>query len=158
MKPEIDEAITNTKKTIRTKNDAFLVLSSLNLLNAAVKKEEYKKEIGYGIIKPSVAKFIQFCIQHKELDLVDEISYESKGQCAYIRCWGVQFSFHNIGEQHLDKGFIESFRDRKIVWDGIRLQPIAKELYQFAKSCSIHAISDTGIIKQQLQDILIACS
>lgn len=155
MEKEIEEAITNIKRSIKTKNDVFLVLSSLNLLNAAVKKDEYKKKIGYGLIKPSVAKFIQLCIKHKELNLVDEISYDSKGKCAYIRCFGIQFSFHNIGEQYLDKEFIESFRDKKIDWDGIRLQPIAEQLYQLAKSCSTNDITDTETIKQEFQGIIV---
>jgi hypothetical protein len=47
MRDEIDDAIKHIKRPISTKNDVFLVLSSFNLLNAAIKKEEYKEFIRF---------------------------------------------------------------------------------------------------------------
>lgn len=156
MEKEIKEAIIQTKKTIKTKNDAFLVLSSLNLLNAAVKKEEYKHLIGYGLIKPSVSRFIQFCIENPDCNFVEELYYDTEGQCAYIRCFNIQFSFHNIGTRTIDEEFLKSEKNKKVEWDGVRLQPIALELYQLSIENIKNNICNTKIIAEKFQTILSA--
>lgn len=153
MRNEVEDAIMQTIRTVRTKNDAFLVLCSLNLLNAAVKKEEYKELIGYGLIKPSIAKLLQFCIANENRDLVDEIYYDEKGQCAYIRCFGIQFSFHNIGRNRLGEEFINSSKNKKVDWDGIKLQPIALELYHLANECINDNIDDVSIVQEKFRKI-----
>lgn len=145
MRNEVDEAITIIIRTVRTKNDAFLVLCSLNLLNAAVKKDEYKKLIGYGSIKPAVAKFVQFCIIDEESNLVEELKYNAQKQCTYIRCYGIQFSFHNVGVNRLGEDFVKSFANERVDWDGVRLQPIALELYHLAKDSK-------GLSANEIQD------
>ncbi|MGL4519361.1 MAG: hypothetical protein ACRCUJ_06730 [Phocaeicola sp.] len=145
MRNEVEEAVKQIIRTIRTKNDAFLVLCSLNLLNAAVKKDEYKELIGCGLIKPAVAKFVQFCTTDVESNLVEELKYNVQEQCTYIRCYGIQFSFHNVGVNRLGEDFIKSFANERVVWDGVRLQPIALELYHLAKDSkglSVNEIQD----------------
>lgn len=151
---QVNEAITQIIRTVRTKNDAFLVLCSLNLLNAAVKREEYKELLGYGLIKPAVAKFIQLCTANEVHDFVEELNYNTKEQCAYIRCYGILFSFHNIGTKHLSESFIKSCAIENIVWDGVRLQPIALDLYNLAKECLENNICDAATIKERVQNII----
>ena len=61
----------------QSKKDVFMALCSLNLLNAAIKKEEYKKSLSYGFIKPHVSKLLVFCISHINEGYVDELYYAS---------------------------------------------------------------------------------
>ncbi len=127
----INEAKCQLLRTVRTKSDAFLVLASLNLLNAEVKKKEYKNVVSYGLIKPNVSKFIQQCVESDQIRYVDEVYYNTKEQCVYIRCYGVQFSFHNVGVHNIND-FVNSPQNKEVDWDGVRLQPIAFELFGLA--------------------------
>ncbi len=131
MTEAINEAKCQLLRTVRTKSDAFIVLASLNLLNAVVKKKEYKDVVSYGLIKPNVSKFILQCIENDQIKFVDEVYYDIKGQCIYIRCYGIQFSFHNIGIHNIND-FVNSPQNKKVDWDGVRLQPIALELFELA--------------------------
>lgn len=153
MRTEIDEAIGQIIRTFRTKSDAFLVLCSLNLLNAAVKKDEYKELIGYGLIKPAVSKFIQSCMMY-ENNLVDEIYYHAKERCVYIRCFGIQFSFHNINTDQLSPCIIGAITNEAVKWDEIRLQPIALELFHLAKEAAQNRTIGEYEINQRFQNIL----
>lgn len=117
----------------QSKKDVFMALCSLNLLNAAIKKEEYKKSLSYGFIKPHVSKLLVFCISHINEGYVDELYYASQEHCVYIRCYGIQFSFHNIVETNEIKDFMDSTKNVPVNWDGIRLQPIADKLFMLAK-------------------------
>lgn len=127
----ICEAKCQLLRTVRTKSDAFIVLASLNLLNAVVKKKGYKDIVSYGLIKPNVVKFILQCIESDQIKFIDEVYYDIKGQCIYIRCYGIQFSFHNICIHNIDN-FVHSPQNEKVDWDGVRLQPIAFELFGLA--------------------------
>lgn len=153
MRNEVEEAVKQIIRTVRTKNDAFLVLCSLNLLNAAVKIDEYKELIGYGLIKPAVSKFIQFCMVSSN-DLVDEVYYNAKEQCVYIRCFGIQFSFHNIDTKRISPNIVSSISNETVEWDKVRLQPIALELYILANECQKEDLYDTNIIKARFFNIL----
>lgn len=117
----------------QSKKDVFMALCCLNLLNAAIKKKEYKKSLSYGSIKPRVSKLLTFCISHINEDYVDELYYAPQEHCVYIRCYGIQFSFHNIIETNEIKDFISSTKNVPVNWDGIRLQPIADKLFMLAK-------------------------
>lgn len=154
MRNEVEEAITQIIRTVRTKNDAFLVLCSLNLLNAAVKKDEYKGLIGYGLIKPSVSKFIQSDMVSGSNNLIDEIYYNTKERCVYIRCFGIQFSFHNIDTKRVSPNIISSISNETVKWDGIRLQPIASELFHLAKEVMENSISDECDVNQRFQTLI----
>lgn len=152
---DIEEAIQNAKTQIKTKNDSFLVLSSLNLLNASIKSDEYKNRIGYGFIKPAVSRLIQYCIQNNKHDLVDEICYDSLKKCAYIRCFSIQFSFHNINTNYMDQETVNIISTKETVWDGVRLQPVALELYRLAKECKINNINTLDAVVARFEDVII---
>ena len=140
-----EEAKLNIKQNPQYKDDVFLSLCSLNLLNAAIKMEEYKDRLSYGFIKPSVSKLVEFCITHKDDKLTEELYYSQTKQCMYIRSFGFQFSFHNITITDNIRRFIDSELNIPVKWDGIRLQPIATELLVLAKKLKDKTICDAQI-------------
>ena len=153
MMEVINEAKRQVLRTVSTKKDAFLVLCSLNLLNAAIKKAEYKSELSYAFIKPSVMKFILQCIDGDEIKYVDEVYYNTIETCLYIRCFGIQFSFHGVGANNFVK-FIESPSNKKVAWDGVRLQPIAFELFDLASQVAEDNTLDGDYIQNKFKEII----
>jgi len=141
----IEEAKLYIKQNPQYKDDVFLSLCSLNLLNAAIKKDEYKYVLSYGIIKPSVSKLVEFCVTHQDDKLAEELYYSQMERCMYIRSFGFQFSFHNITITNDIKRFIDSDLNIFVKWDGIKLQPIAKELFVLAKKLKNKTICDAQI-------------
>lgn len=115
--------------------------------------DEYKELIGYGLIKPSVSKFIQSCMV-SNCNLVDEIYYNAKERCVYIRSFGIQFSFHNIDTKRISSNIISSISNETVKWDGVRLQPIASELYLLGNECLKNDLHDPNIIKNRFFYIL----
>jgi hypothetical protein len=112
------------------KRDVFLILCSINFLNAMIKKNEYKDVIHYGVIKPRVSRLFDQCIEDNTL--VDEFFFNQKERCAYIRSYGLQFSFHNIKITEKINVFVQSPKNKVAPWDRIPLQPIAEKLFQMA--------------------------
>ena len=145
MEELIEEAKLNIKQKPQYKDDVFLTLCSLNLLNAAIKMKKYKDGLSYGLIKLSVSKLVEFCITHKDDKLAEELYYSQTERCMYIRSFGFQFSFHNITITENIKRFIESELNVPVTWDRIRLQAIAKELFILAKKLKDKTISDAEI-------------
>lgn len=89
MRELIDEAKQYIQREVQNKKDVFVKLCSLNLLNAAIKDKEYKKELSYGYIKPCVSRLVIFLVSHSENRYVDELYYDAPNQCIYIRCYGI---------------------------------------------------------------------
>ena len=141
----IKEAELYIRENPQNKDDVFLSLCSLNLLNAAKKMKEYKSELSYGIIKPSVSKLVKFCVTHQDNKLAEELYYSQTERCMYIRSFGFQFSFHNITITDNIRRFIDSELNIPVKWDGIRLQPIATELLVLAKKLKDKTICDAQI-------------
>jgi hypothetical protein len=133
MKALIDEAKQYIQRDIKSKKDVFIKLCSLNFLNAMIKDKEYKKELSYAYIKPCVSKLVNFLVSKFENRNTDELYYDAQGQCMYIRCYGIQFSFHNIIVTKEISVFTNSEKNNPVEWDGIRLQPISKDLFLLAK-------------------------
>ena len=133
MKALINESKQYIQRDIQSKNDVFIKLCSLNLLNAAIKDKEYKEELSYGYIKPCVSRLVNFLVSHFDDGYADELYYDAQGQCMYIRCYGIQFSFHNIVVTKDISAFANSELNNPVKWDGIRLQPISKDLFLLAK-------------------------
>lgn len=129
---EIEEVKSNARIEIYSKQDLFLKLCLLNYLNALVKKEEYKGKIGYGIIKPSVIWTVKTLIKNDLKGLCEELAVNQEDDSAFIRCSGLQFSFHHVNSKMLTEEWPE-MSNGEAKWDGIRLQPVAKELYELAK-------------------------
>ncbi len=66
----------------------------------------------------------------------------------YIRCYGIQFSFHNIIVTNEIRTFANSELNNPIEWDGVRLQPISKDLFLLAKD-----IHSRNIEVNQINDV-----
>ncbi len=132
MKDLIEKARQYILQEPQCKEDIFIILCSLNLLNAAIKEKEYKSSLSYGFIKPNVSKLVSFCVSHINEGYVEELYYSPQQHCVYIRCYGIQFSFHNIVETTEIKEFVGSKTNLPVEWDGIRLQFIADKLFLLA--------------------------
>ena len=137
---ELEEVKSNARIEIHSKQDLFLKLCSLNYLNTLVKKEEYKGKIGYGIIKPSVIWTVKTLIKNDLKELCEELAVNSNDDSVFIRCYGLQFSFHHVNSKMLTEEWPE-LSNKDIQWDGIRLQPVAKELYELAKEVIVNNLS-----------------
>ncbi len=129
------------------KQDVFLMLCSINFLNAMIKKTEYKDVLSYAEIKPIVSKLFEYCID--DTSLLDDFFINTKEKCAYLRSYGLQFSFHNIKITEKINAFVESAQNQMVPWDGIRLQPIAEKLFQMA--CGLE---DGSVLEKDLESFV----
>lgn len=131
MEIDLEEILHYAGSPVSTKQELLMRLCALNLLNALVKKEEYKGKLNYGMIKPKVFYLIKNLASKDMLGLCDEIYIKPSENCAYIRCYGLQFGFHNINAKALEE--YSQLTNEDGVWDGVRLQPIAEKVYGLAK-------------------------
>lgn len=129
----VDEAISviNNRSAIDS-NSLFLLLSALNLLNAAVKTEKHKSKLYYGFIKSKVSKIADVIIQDPASFASTSLFYDSVQKCMYFEVFGVIFSFHQIFETKLIKNVAS--KNTPIQWTGVRLQRIAQRVYELAKA------------------------
>jgi hypothetical protein len=153
MKALIDEAKQYIQQDIKSKKDVFIKLCSLNFLNSMIKDKEYKKELSYAYIKPCVSKLVNFLVSKFENRNTDELYYDAQTQCMYIRCYGIQFSFHNIIVTESINTFVNSNLNIPVKWDGIRLQPISKKLFLLA--IDVHSgKTEVNQIKEAFEQIV----
>lgn len=149
---DLEEILHYAGKPVGTKQELLLRLCALNLLNALVKQEEYKKALHYGMIKPKVFYLIKNLASKNQLGLCDEIYIKPSENCAYIRCYGLQFGFHNIDAKALEEDFPQLTNENG-KWDGVRLQPIANQLYDLAKE-AVEQNLDENEVKNRIQPII----
>ena len=118
-------------KDPQRKDEFFLNLAAVNLLNAAAKKKEFKKIAPYKNIKRHATYL--FSLWVADHTLAEEASYDIADKCLYIRCYTLQFSFHFIYDKYQPiVDFIHSDENKPTTWDGIRLQPIATQILELA--------------------------
>lgn len=118
-------------KDPQRKDEFFLNLAAVNLLNAAAKKKEFKEIAKYKDIKRHATYL--FSLWVADHSLADEASYDIADKCLYIRCHTLQFSFHFIYDKYQPiVDFIHSDENKATTWDGIRLQPIATQILEWA--------------------------
>lgn len=118
-------------KDPQNKDEFFLNLAAVNLLNAAAKKKEFKGIAQYKYIKRQATYLFSLWIADRSL--ADEASYNIADKCLYIRCYSLQFSFHFIFDKYEPiVEFIHSEDNKPTTWDGVRLQPIATEIFNIA--------------------------
>lgn len=129
----VDEAISviNNRNAFDT-NTLFLLLSAINLLNAAVKTEKHKSQLYYGFIKTKVSKIADTIIQNPTPFADTSLFYDNVQKCMYFEVFGVIFSFHQILETKLIKNVAS--KKTPIQWTGVRLQRIAQSVYELAKA------------------------
>lgn len=135
MKEITDKEIKSAKKilyrfnAIYDTNHLFLVLSAINLLNAAIKKKEYKKKLGYSLIKTKASLLLELLIKGDSMNCVTYY-YNAEEKCMYVKVYGVIFSFHNISESDI---ILNTAPQNIIEWTGIKLQAIPIEVFELAK-------------------------
>lgn len=148
----IEDLLNQAKMPVHTKPELFLRLCSLNYLNALVKKKEYKSVLGYGMIKPKALQLAIDLKKNGQSGLCDEIYVKEQEDCLYIRCYGIQFSFHHINVKVLADNYPELCNaDAK--WDGVKLQSVAGELYSLANE-TIKENNDEVTVKDRINTIL----
>ena len=131
---EVSRAKLLACENVYSAGDVFLMLSSVNLLNAAVKRAAYKKVLHYGLIKGKATRLLVHLIRMDFTEYGIDLYINPAEKCAYVEIFGLQFSFHNIGlNDHLG-AFAESDRNRIKPWKEIRLQRVAGELFNLAEA------------------------
>lgn len=139
-------------------NTLFLLLSAINLLNAAVKTEKYKSQLYYGFIKAKVSKIADTIIQNPTSFDGTSLFYDNVQKCMYFEVFGVIFSFHQILETKLIKNVAS--KKTPIQWTGVRLQRIAQSVYELAKvNCDKRnvATKDFKMSNNEIAKRLIKC-
>ena len=148
----LTEALQYATIEVDSKADLFLRLCSLNYLNALVKLPDFKQKLDYGLIKP---KALQLAIDLQKFGkkaLCEEISVREDEDCLYIRCMGLQFSFHHVNAKLLIEAFPE-LSNPEAKWDGIRLQPVATQLYELGKETYTSSLKE-NIVVDRIKHIL----
>lgn len=146
---EIKPAWDDIKMLPQSANEMLVVLSAANLLSAGVKLGNIKKHVGYKMFKPTITSLITHCLNYPELPLLDELYYDKQENCAYLRCLGLQFSFHGIGQSPILLEFADSPENKKVGFDAIFKQPKALGLYRIAHECLVRKITDAEYIKKR---------
>ena len=115
-------------------DDYFRAFASLNLLNAAIKTQKWKRLLTYTFIKGYATPLWTHCIYHPLKGL--EYYYNSEGNVLYFRIYGVVFSFHYVSKNRDALLFSEASKQVPIEWPGIRLQKFPVELWELAMDLS----------------------
>lgn len=126
----ITQALDVATEPCTTRDDYFMVLSALNLLNAAIKDARWKHELSYGFIKGQAARLFDQWIA-KPVEGIRAYYNEREG-AVFFDVEGVIFSYHRIAINDRIRGFIRSSANKPIEWGGIRLQKIPVEVFDLA--------------------------
>jgi len=146
------EKVINDSAILPTcKKELLLCLSALNLLNAWVKQIEYKNKLRPWKIKMQVSTLVKHLMEDK-IGLAEEIEYNMGNQCLYIRCSGLQFSFHRVNLENLTDEQRDAITVNDNIWDGIRLQEMAEELYKTVTNEMANNRSEQEILDACLQN------
>ena len=97
-------------------------------------------EIHYKEFKLKVSDLIVWCSTGSRTHLLDSLCYNTEEHCAYVRCFGLQFSFHGVAISRI-LDFINLKNNRIEKWDGIRLQPIAVDLFAISLSSDENTVA-----------------
>jgi hypothetical protein len=114
--------------------DFLLMLSSLNLLNAAIKRKEFKGVVTYPEIKGNASRLINYFSKMSKNKYGVEFYLNMDENYAYFEIVGLQFGFHNIRVNDALLDFVDSGRNNVKPWKEIRLQKIAGSLFELVLS------------------------
>lgn len=131
-KQEVDDAREVITAKIDSEGGLLLVVSAINLLNAAIKKEQFKKELTYREIKGNISRLLSFLSRVPAKRFNASFWINPDEGCAYIEVSGFQFSFHNITMGVALKAFTSSDRNQIRQWCGIRLQRVAGDVFRYS--------------------------
>lgn len=134
--PEItdEQAFTAyTSSLIKISNtfEAFYFFACMNLLNAYVKKKDANPAL---IKRYKFKEYVVRGIEQTILNKIADVEIYLNPSVSYVRIWNIQFSFHNIQPTpFLRKKYLHSVDNRIQEWAGIRLQPPASIIFEWAK-------------------------
>lgn len=140
----------------KSENEMLVCLSALTLLNALVKTKKYGRFVTYNQIKPRVSKLVNYVLAHPNIKILDGIYIDTsskKANCLYVRCLGVQFSYHSIPVYGSLKAFINSVDNIYMVYDQIRKQPRALGIFNLAVKCMNSHIDDREFINMEIEKL-----
>lgn len=128
---QASQAYINCLMRINNEFDAFYFLASMNLLNAYVKKDcAHNDFINRYTFKNHLARGLETLI----IKNIDNIKIYYTDEIVYIDVFDVQFSFHNVKPNSTLNKFKCSKKNNYQEWKGIRLQPIASNLFELAEN------------------------
>lgn len=143
VKDNNDAYINIRSMALNTAEDYFLYFASLNLINAYVKKD-YAALKNYSF-KEYISKGVEALIKKEVMGI--KFSYNK--QLTVIDIKGLQFSFHN--SEITEEMQLVADKYEQIEWEGIRLQPVALEIYNYAKD--LDNLSNTDVFGGSLQEL-----
>ena len=114
---------------LKDSKSLFTIVAALNLLNAAVKKDDLKSSLYYAYIKTNVSKVADFYLSYKDRFEGTTVYYELPRKCFYFSIFEVVFSFHQIKETN--QIINVAANSEPIIWPGIRLQRIAQLVFEY---------------------------
>jgi hypothetical protein len=112
--------------------DFFVLLNSINLLNTAIKRPEYKHVILPVDMHTQTSELIQYLISLDFYRYQLDLFINPNDKYAYIEVYNIQFSFRNFTTHPKISAFAEGGRNKIKPWKGINLQKIAGELLNLA--------------------------
>jgi len=133
--PISEEAVNSAIRCINnfllnSTDSLFLIVSALNLLNAAIKRDNLKSTLYYSYIKSNVNKVAEYYLSNQEKFDETSVYYDKNCKCFYFNIFGVVFSFHQVKET---KPIVTiAANNEPIEWPGIRLQRIAQQIFEYA--------------------------
>ena len=139
--------VKDSQIVVQTKRELFLKLASLNYLNALVKLKGFKEVVNYGMIKPNVVRLVFDLAKTGRTDLYEELTVKVSDDSVFIRCYGLQFSFHHINAKALTDNYPQ-LCNPEAKWDGIKLQSIAKPIYELAKEAVIQELQEPVVTER----------
>lgn len=148
----VEEILSHAQMEVHTKLELFLRLCALNNLNALVKKKGNKGVLNYGMIKPKALQLAIDLMKNGQSGLCEEIYVKEEEDCLYIRCYGLQFSFHHINVKILVNNYPQ-LCNANAIWDGVKLQPIGETLYSLANE-AVKENYDEVTVKNRINTIL----
>ncbi len=98
--------------------DFFVILASINLLNASIKLPDFKNQLTYSEIKGNVSRILHYLISLEFNKYELDFYINPTERCAYIEIYGLQFSFHNININDTINVFIDSDKNKKNLGKG----------------------------------------
>jgi hypothetical protein len=127
----VEDAISVVKESHFSDSESVLYfLSALNLLNAAVKKSEFKTRLDYGFIKRKASEAAECIIENGDMFPNISVYFRIEDNCLFLKAFDVIFSYHSIKRTPT---ILKSAGFAPIIWSGVRLQPIAQPLYLYVK-------------------------
>lgn len=122
-------ALRMTHLTINDTQSALLFFAAMNFLNAYVKKPYadphfHKRYMFKNDVARTLEVLITRPIEGVSIYLAQDVNYVSVG--------GLQFSFHNLEKTDILSQFKQSDKNIMQEWTGLRLQPAAKPVFDYA--------------------------